>query len=97
MFVTVTVVDKIGNLCETATNQLYFFVKGKGDFSAVFTGSIGSSIISYQPAMKLSKGQLVVLVQSTLEAGSIELVVEGKGIKPSTINLISESKEIKNI
>jgi beta-galactosidase len=40
--------------------------------------------------MKLFSGKLVVLVQSTTEAGKIELTVTGKGLKSGKIELNSK-------
>ena len=39
------------------------------------------------PTMKLFSGKLVILVQSTEEAGDIELTVKGKGLKTATLTL----------
>ncbi len=42
------------------------------------------------PTMKLFSGKLVVLVQSTEEAGTMELTVTGKGLKTAKIVLNSK-------
>jgi beta-galactosidase len=39
--------------------------------------------------MKLFSGKLVVIVQSTQEAGDIELTVSGSGLKSGKLKLIS--------
>jgi len=80
-FVTVSVVDKNGNPCPTATNQLDFIVKGKGSFRATCNGDATSLEPFHVPTMKLFSGKLVVIVQSSTEKGSIELSVKGKGLK----------------
>jgi beta-galactosidase len=86
-FVAVSVVDKNGIPCPTATNQLEFKVKGKGTFRAVCNGDPTSLELFHLPTMKLFSGKLVVLVQSTNEIGDIELSVTGKGLKTSKIKL----------
>jgi len=88
-FVTVSVVDKNGNPCPTATNQLKFSVKGKGTYRAACNGDATSLEQFHLPTMKLFSGKLVVLVQSTLEAGEITLLVSGKGFKNGKIVLNS--------
>ena len=80
-FVTVSVVDKNGIPCPTATNQLKFEVKGKGSFRAACNGDATSLEMFHLPTMKLFSGKLVVLVQSSEDPGDIELTVSGKGLK----------------
>ncbi|WP_231559999.1 DUF4982 domain-containing protein [Flavobacterium gilvum] len=89
-FVTVSVVDKNGNLCPTATQQLNFSVNGKGIYRAACNGDATSLEQFHLPTMKLFSGKLVVLVQSTTEAGAIELSVTGKGLKSAKIALQSK-------
>lgn len=88
-YVTVSVVDKNGIPCPTATNQLRFKVKGKGLFRAVCNGDATSLELFHLPTMKLFSGKLVVLIQSTEDAGNIELSVSGKGLKKGNISLKS--------
>jgi beta-galactosidase len=42
------------------------------------------------PTMKTFSGKLVVLVQSSEISGEIKLEVESKGLKKSTLSLISQ-------
>ncbi|MGB5384556.1 MAG: DUF4982 domain-containing protein [Lutimonas sp.] len=86
-FVTVSVQDINGIPCPTATDQLTFAVKGKGTFKAVCNGDPTSLELFHQPTMKLFSGKLVVLVQSGLEIGDIELTVQGKGLKSEKLKL----------
>ena len=86
-YVTVSVVDKNGIPCPTSTNQLNFKVKGNGEFKAACNGDATSLELFHLPTMKLFSGKLVVLVESTEEAGEIELKVTGKGLKTGEISL----------
>ena len=86
-YVTVSVVDKNGIPCPTATNQLNFKVKGNGEFKAACNGDATSLELFHLPTMKLFSGKLVVLVESTEEAGEIELKVTGQGLKAGKISL----------
>jgi beta-galactosidase len=88
-FVTVSVVDKDGNPCPTATQQLNFSVAGKGTYRAACNGDATSLELFHLPTMKLFSGKLMVLVQSTTEAGKMELTVTGKGLKTGKIALKS--------
>jgi beta-galactosidase len=91
-FITVSVVDKNGNLCPTATQQLHFKVNGKGTYRAACNGDATSLEQFHLPTMKLFSGKLVTLVQSTSEAGKIEFTVTGKGLKSGKIVLNSYKK-----
>ncbi len=89
-FVTATVVDKDGNFCATATNQLNFKVSGEGNFKAVCNGDATSLELFHLPTMKAFSGKLVVLVQSTETKGDIRLEVLGKGLKKGLISMKSD-------
>ncbi|MCG6190614.1 beta-galactosidase GalB [Maribellus maritimus] len=90
-YVTVSVVDKDGNLCPNADNQLSFEVSGAGEFRAVCNGDATSLEMFHIPTMKAFNGKLVVTVQSIKEAGEIELQVKGKGLKSNTIKIRSNT------
>ena len=86
-YVIVSVVDVNGLECPTATNQLKFNVKGSGVYRAACNGDATSLELFHLPIMKLFSGKLVVIVQSLKEAGTIELLVKGKGLKSGKLNL----------
>ncbi|NQZ77719.1 MAG: glycoside hydrolase family 2 protein [Ekhidna sp.] len=89
-YVTISVVDKDGNLCPTADNQLSFDVKGAGDFKVVCNGDATSLEMFHLPTMKAFSGKLVVSIQSQEEAGEMTLSVKGKGLKTGSIILNSK-------
>lgn len=88
-YVTATVVDKNGNPCPTASNRLNFKVKGKGKYRAACNGDATSLERFHLPTMKVFSGKLVVLVQSSTQAGDIQLTVSGAGLKEGKINIAS--------
>jgi beta-galactosidase len=89
-YITVRVVDKDNNPCPTATKQLNFKVTGQGAFRAACNGDATSLELFHLPTMKLFSGKLVVIVQSTLESGAIQLIVKGEGLKSGKITLNSK-------
>jgi beta-galactosidase len=89
-FVTVSVVDKNGIPCPTASNQLQFKVEGAGTYRAACNGDATSLELFHLPTMKLFSGKLVVLVQSKEQAGNITLEVKGKGLKTGKITIHSK-------
>ncbi|MDB5191575.1 MAG: beta-galactosidase [Segetibacter sp.] len=90
-FVTISIVDKNGNLCPNAAEQLNFAVKGNGKYRAACNGDATSLELFHLPTMKTFSGKLVVLVQSTNEAGNIELSVTGKSLKAGKVMLNSKA------
>ena len=94
-FITVSMVDKDGNLVPDADQQLSFEVSGAGLFKAVCNGDATSLEPFTLPTMKLFHGKLVVLVQAKKEKGDIivkvsELTKGKKGVIFSEITLSSE-------
>lgn len=88
-YVEVSVVDKKGNPCPTATNQLRFKVSGNGKFRAACNGDATSLEMFHLPTMKLFSGKLVVLVKATDNEGEIKLLVRGENLKPGKVKLES--------
>ncbi|MCH5718320.1 hypothetical protein [Niabella hibiscisoli] len=86
-FVTVSIVDKNGNLCPVSDQSLQFSVKGNGVFKAACNGDATSLEPFHLPTMKTFGGKLVVLVQALKTAGAIELMVNGKGLKGGQLSL----------
>jgi beta-galactosidase len=83
-FVTASVVDKAGNLCPDATNELQFEVKGAGTFKAVANGDATCLEPFHVPQMKAFSGKLVVVVQSAEKAGTLTLDVKSSSLKKAS-------------
>ena len=75
-FVTVSLLDKDGNECPLADDELTFEVKGAGTFKAACNGDATSLDSFTQPHMRLFSGKLVVVVQSSKQKGNITLKVK---------------------
>ena len=82
-FVTVSLTDKDGTFIPNATDQLTFEVTGAGSFEAVCNGDATSLEPFTQPTMKLFSGQLVVVVRSAKQAGTLTLTVTDQKLKLS--------------
>ncbi|MFV0290956.1 MAG: glycoside hydrolase family 2 TIM barrel-domain containing protein [Mangrovibacterium sp.] len=89
-FITVSVLDKNGNPCPTAQNQLQFNVSGAGSFRAACNGDATSTELFHMPTMKLFSGKLVLMVQSSDSAGEIVVKVSGKALKTAQLNLTTQ-------
>lgn len=90
-FVTVTMADKDGTPCPWADSELTFTVTGDGTFQAACNGDATSLEPFTEPRMKLFSGQLLVIVRSTKQAGTMTLTVTDKERN------ISESIEIRTL
>ena len=77
-FVTVSMVDRMGNLVPDADHSLTFEVEGQGVFQAACNGDAKSLEPFTQPRMKLFNGKLVVVVRSTSCPGEITLRVKAE-------------------
>ncbi|MEG1644136.1 MAG: DUF4982 domain-containing protein [Bacteroidales bacterium] len=89
-FVTVKVVDRDGNLCPFADNEIHFKVKGEGCYYAGANGNPVSLEPFQRPQMKLFSGMMTAVVQSTEKTGKIILEASGKGLKRAVLNINSK-------
>lgn len=89
-FVTVKVVDKDGNLCPTAENEISFTVKGAGTYRAGANGNPASLESFQRPQMKVFSGMMIAIVSSTEKAGSIVLEAKSRGLKAAKVKLQSK-------
>ena len=74
-FVTVSLTDKRGTLVPDGDDQLTFEVTGAGRFEAVCNGDATSLEPFVKPTMRLFNGQLVAIVRSGRQAGTVKLKV----------------------
>lgn len=83
-FVTVSVVDKNGTPCPTATNNMKFNVSGAGKFRAACNGDATSLVAFNSTEMPLFSGELVVVVEG-LRHGTAMLSVSADGLPMATL------------
>ena len=88
-FVTVSLVDKDGNPCPTAANEMTFDVKGAGKFRAACNGDATSLVPFNSTAMPLFSGELVVVVEGTAH-GTATLSVSAEGLPTATERIVVE-------
>ena len=83
-FVTVSVVDKNGTPCPTATHNMKFNVSGAGKFRAACNGDATSLVAFNSTEMPLFSGELVVVVEG-LRHGTAMLSVSADGLPTATL------------
>ena len=92
-YITVSVVDKDGNICPDADNKISFDVKGDASFRAVANGDPTCLELFHVPSMSLFKGQMTLIVQSKevdklLKNKKYGLVTaKGKGLKSGELKV----------
>ncbi len=88
-FVTVSVVDKDGNLCPLADNEIKYTVSGAGHYKAGTNGNPASLESLQRPQMKVFSGQMSAIISTTEQPGTITVKASAKGLKSATLKLTS--------
>uniref|UniRef100_A0AB33JE17 Beta-galactosidase GalB n=2 Tax=unclassified Prevotella TaxID=2638335 RepID=A0AB33JE17_9BACT len=86
-FVTIEVVDKDGNVCPNAGNQLYFSTEGDVKIAGVDNGCQYSLERFKDNKRKAFNGRCLVVLQSGKSTGEIQLRARGVGLKDGSITL----------
>lgn len=86
-FVTVEVVDKDGNLCPNAENQIFFDVEGAATIAGVDNGCQTSMERFKDNKRKTFFGKCLVVLQSAKQKGNIKLTAKGVDLKEATLNI----------
>lgn len=86
-FVTVEVVDKDGNLCPNAENQIFFDVEGAATIAGVDNGCQTSMERFKDNKRKAFFGKCLVVLQSAKKKGNIKLTAKGVDLKEATLNI----------
>ena len=81
VYVTVSVADKDGIPCPTATDVVNFKVKGAGTFRAAGNGDATCLDLFHQPKHHLFAGQCTAIIQLDGTQGSVTLEASAKGLK----------------
>ncbi len=89
-YITVSVVDKDGNLCPSDSRMVNFQVKGAGTYRAAANGDATCLDLFHLPKMPVFSGQLTAIVQSAELAGEIVFEAKAKGVKGAKLVLTSK-------
>jgi beta-galactosidase len=89
-----SVVDKDGNLCETADNQLHFELIGDGVLLGVGNGDPNSHESDHLPERKLFAGHAQAIVQTLPGAEKLKFRAVGEGLEAAEVTLEVRSCEI---
>lgn len=86
-YVTVSVVDREGNLCPLDSSLLTFKVRGAGRFRATANGDPTCLDPFHEPRMHAFSGRLTVILQSGEKPGRVRLRVRGKALRSATLRV----------
>jgi beta-galactosidase len=89
-YLLVSVLDKDGNVCPTADDNIRFQITGAGSIKGVCNGDATNTQILTGSEMKLFNGRCVVVVQSSQVKGNISVSALGDGLKAATTILTSK-------
>ncbi len=86
-YITVSIMDKNGNLCPMDQREVQFKVKGMGKFRATANGDPTCLYVFHQPKMPAFNGILTAIVQSANEEGEIIIEASAKGVKKGVLKI----------
>lgn len=91
-FVTVSVVDKDGNLCPLADNEIKYVVSGAGSYKAGTNGNPASLESLQRPQMHAFSGQMSAIIVTKEQPGTITLKATAKGLKSATLTFTTHKE-----
>lgn len=86
-FVTVEVVDRDGNLCPNAMNEIFFDVSGAARIAGVDNGSQTSTERFQADHRQAFYGKCLVVLRSDKKGGSVKLTAKGVDLQDGSIEL----------
>lgn len=86
-YITVEVVDKDGNLCPWAENEVTFSVDGSGFIAGVDNGSPISLESFKSDKRKAFYGKAMLIIQSNGKSGKINIKAESPDIKSGNVSI----------
>lgn len=92
---TVQALDKQGRPVPTADNLIHFKVSGEGALIGVGNGNPNSQESDKKPMRSLFNGLAQVILQSTKNAGSIQITAEGGGPGLASAQLTVTTKQVQ--
>lgn len=86
-YITVSVVDKDGNLCPDDGRLVKFTIKGTGKYRASANGDATCLDLFHLPEMHAFSGQLTAIVQAGENPGTLLFEAKAKGLKSATVEI----------
>ncbi|MFI3248470.1 MAG: glycoside hydrolase family 2 TIM barrel-domain containing protein [Rikenellaceae bacterium] len=90
IYVECTLVDKDGNEVPTANNMIDFKVSGAATIAGVDNGDNMCHESFKGSSHSAFNGKCLVILQSTMESGDIQLTISSKGLQGSTMKFVTK-------
>ncbi len=87
VYVTVSVVDKDGNLCPNDQRLIKFTASGAGSYKASANGDPTCLDLFHLPQMHLFNGQLTAIVQAAETSGILRFEAKANGLKSGSLEI----------
>lgn len=94
-FITVTIQDANGNMVPDADNEIQFKINGEGFIAGVDNGSETSLESFKADHRKANHGLCLAIIQSKLNAGTIQLTASSPGLQNASITIQSNKHSWK--
>lgn len=97
VFVTVRILDEMGNLCPNSENLIEFELEGEGKIIAVGNGNPATTDSFQSNVRKAFSGQCMVFIKATTTPGKISLKAKSNGLKETSVKIQTQKKQELNL
>ena len=87
VFVTVRILDKMGNLCPNSDNLVEFELKGEGKIVALGNGNPATTESFQSNVRKAFSGQCMAFIKATTSPGEISLIAKSNGLQETSVKI----------
>jgi beta-galactosidase len=87
VFIRVAVVDRSGNVCPAADNNIQFTVSGAGQLKGLANGDPTNLQSLQGNEMNAFSGYCTLVVQSNGKKGSVQILANAPGLKPAVLSI----------
>jgi beta-galactosidase len=87
VFVTVRILDKMGNLCPNSENLVEFELKGEGKIVALGNGNPATTESFQSNVRKAFSGQCMAFIKATTSPGEISLIAKSNGLQETSVKI----------
>ncbi|MEP6645735.1 MAG: glycoside hydrolase family 2 TIM barrel-domain containing protein [Saprospiraceae bacterium] len=89
-YLTIEALDKNGNVCPLANNLIEIRLSGDGSIAGVGNGNPQSTESFQADRIHLFYGKAMVIVESGMKTGAIQVQIESKGLKFASVSIVQK-------
>lgn len=87
VFVTVRILDEMGNLCPNSENLVEFELEGEGKIVALGNGNPATTESFQSNVRKAFSGQCMAFIKATTSPGEISLIAKSNGLQETSVKI----------